>query len=132
MEFSFKGVKSDGLSSKLKRAIDRYNLHLLLEKDVEIIEDDNLPRLFGSRGNTIYIKSFAQSSSIDLLALFLAHELAHLKGVKDQRKAMEFALSYLKFGILKRLKVKMELFLSEAYRVKGEIDKTTEFAMKNW
>jgi hypothetical protein len=132
MEFSFKGVKSDGLSSKLKRAIDRYNLHLLLEEDVEIIEDDNLPRLLGSRGNTIYIKSFAQSSSIDLLALFLAHELAHLKGVKDQRKAMEFALSYLKFGILKRLKVKMELFLSEAYRVKGEIDKTTELAMKNW
>lgn len=125
-------MRSERLGYKLERAIQKYNLNALVDVDVEIIEDENLPRLFGSRRSTIYIKSLAQASSIELLALLLVHEVAHLRGIRNQEEAMNFAYEHLKFGPLKRLRVGVELFLSEAFRVRGEIDREAERAMESW
>ncbi|MBS7637640.1 hypothetical protein KEJ49_01945 [Candidatus Bathyarchaeota archaeon] len=130
--FHLKGVRSEKLGCKVERAIQRYDLNALTDLEIEIIEDENLPRLFGSRGTTIYIKSLAQSSSVELLALMLLHELAHLKGIRGQREAMNFAYGHLKLSLLKRLKLEAELFLSEAFRVRGEIDRGAERAMESW
>lgn len=130
--FKLKGVRSEKLVHKLERAIQGYNLNALADSEIEIIEDENLPRLFGSRRSTIYIKSLAQASSVELLALLLLHELAHLKGIRSHREAMDFAHAHLKFGLLKRLRVEVELFLSEAFRVRGEIDGGAERAMESW
>lgn len=129
--FHLEGVRSEKLGYKLEKAIQRY-LSSLMDLDVEIIEDENLPRLLGSGRSTIYVKSLAQASSVELLALLLVHELAHLKGIKSQKDAMNFAHDYLKFGFLKRLKVEVELFLWEAFRVRGEIDRGAERAIESW